>query len=112
MAYNPKALGARLRDSRTSARLSQQAVAERAGVAQKTVSRIEAGEQDDPGFCAVVAIAAVLGLPPDTIAAWAGLLDDAGVPTVAERDTPSDTPSDEVLAARGRLVEAMHAMHA
>ncbi|MFJ3922996.1 helix-turn-helix transcriptional regulator [Streptomyces sp. NPDC090022] len=41
-----RAIGARLRDARAVARLSQEQLAERAGVDRKTVNRLEAGHSD------------------------------------------------------------------
>jgi transcriptional regulator with XRE-family HTH domain len=81
---NTRSLGRELRRQREAARLTQQELAGRSGVGVKTISRIEAGLIQDPGFADVVRMGRALGLSPDTLATYCGLWqvndEDAGDP--------------------------------
>ncbi len=56
-----------LRTLRTAKGLSQQELAEKAGITQAAISRIEAGLHD-PRYSTVVRLAAVLGVDPAQLA--------------------------------------------
>jgi transcriptional regulator with XRE-family HTH domain len=59
-------LGKRLKKAREYAKLTQAALAEKAGVAQSAVSRIEREEADTSGY--VVLFAKICGVSPDWLA--------------------------------------------
>lgn len=59
-----RALGDRLRAARLQANLTQEALAEKAGVSRDTVQRVERGAPEDPRLSAVWRLARALGLPP------------------------------------------------
>lgn len=57
-----RAIGVRVRDARTGAGLTQEALGERAGIDHKTVHRIEYA-LSDPSLTMLLRIAAAVGLP-------------------------------------------------
>ncbi len=60
-------IGARIREARAAASLSQAELAQRVGVAQAAISRIERDETQDPGVLIVAGIAKALGLTLDQL---------------------------------------------
>ncbi len=60
-------IGARIRKARAAANLSQADLAQRVGVAQAAISRIERDETQDPGVLIVAGIAKALGLTLDEL---------------------------------------------
>jgi len=76
------ALGQFIRGQRRLAKLSLRELADRARVSNPYLSQIERG-MHEPSVRVLKAIAAALGLPPETLLAEAGLLDDddAALPT-------------------------------
>jgi putative transcriptional regulator len=60
-------IGERIREARAAAGLSQADLAERAGVAQAAISRIERDETQDPGVLIVAGIAKALGTSLDEL---------------------------------------------
>jgi transcriptional regulator with XRE-family HTH domain len=61
---DPKAFGARLREHRTAAGLTQRQLAERVGMAYQNVARLERGAHG-PSWERVVELAAALGKTPN-----------------------------------------------
>ncbi|WP_207454641.1 helix-turn-helix domain-containing protein [Desertivibrio insolitus] len=69
-------LGETLRGARGAR--SQAEVAAEAGISPETLRKIETGRLPSPAFGVVVALAAVLGLSLDSLAAeWAGVMGEA-----------------------------------
>ncbi len=60
-------IGARVRKARAAANLSQADLAQRVGVAQAAISRIEREQTQDPGVLIVAGIAKALGLTLDQL---------------------------------------------
>ena len=60
-------IGGRIRTARAAAHLSQADLAQRVGVAQAAISRIERDETQDPGVLIVAGIARALGLTLDQL---------------------------------------------
>jgi transcriptional regulator with XRE-family HTH domain len=69
-----------LKRARKAAGISQAELARRSGVDQAYISRLEGGKAKDPGWTTITAIAAVLGISLDELAA-------------ADRPDPSLDPS-------------------
>lgn len=64
---NHRTLGERLRDAREKAGLSQASLAEKSGVEQPTISKIERGATTKPSFELVAALAAGCGCSLDSL---------------------------------------------
>jgi transcriptional regulator with XRE-family HTH domain len=60
-------IGARIHQARTAGGLSQAGLAQRVGVAQAAISRIERDETQDPGVLIVAGIAKALGVSLDQL---------------------------------------------
>ena len=60
-------IGERIRTARSAANLSQADLAQRVGVAQAAISRIERDETQDPGVLIVAGIAKALGVSLDQL---------------------------------------------
>lgn len=73
MTYDPSRLGKLIRRHREAARLTQLELAQKAGITDKKLSRIEQGFVQDPGFGDVIPITSVLGLTPNQVASQVGL---------------------------------------
>lgn len=71
-------LGQRVRDMRTKRKLTQQALAEAAGIPQTHVSAIELGQMS-PTLITLVRLAVALDCK---VAKLVSVLDDAGLPTL------------------------------
>lgn len=104
-------LGERLRKAREHARLSQQALEERSGVSQKTISKIERGDQE--GSTQIAALAIACGVRMEWLATEAGemltnraeqpvgtysVLSDAALGLARAFDTLSKTSQASLLA--------------
>jgi transcriptional regulator with XRE-family HTH domain len=61
MSPTSKQMGARVRQLRKARKLSQAALAERAGLTRAYVTRLEAGQQD-PSLSTITALAKALGV--------------------------------------------------
>ncbi len=66
------AIGERIRELRTAAGMSQQALAMAAGLSMSVVSQLEQGYRDDPRISTVAAIARALGVTIDELMPKAG----------------------------------------
>lgn len=63
---NLKAFGAKLRQLREAAGLSQKALAEKAGLSQKAISHWEVGQRE-PGMAGALALAKALGVSVEVL---------------------------------------------
>jgi transcriptional regulator with XRE-family HTH domain len=70
LVVSRRLFGARLRQLREDAKLSQEALAEAAGLDRKTVSRLEGGVHSTL-LDHVFTLAAALGTPPAALFTWA-----------------------------------------
>jgi transcriptional regulator with XRE-family HTH domain len=66
MTYDPELLARRVREHRKAAGLTQAALAERAGLAFETISRIESG-REPPSLRSAISLAEALGVALDEI---------------------------------------------
>lgn len=64
-----RAVGDRLRAARVNANLTQEALAEKAGVSRDTVQRVESGHPTTPRLSAAWRLARAVGLPPGELLA-------------------------------------------
>ena len=87
------ALGQFIRGQRQLAKLSLRELAERARVSNPYLSQVERG-MHEPSVRVLKAIAAALGLSPETLLAEAGLLDD---------DEVARPPTEEAIRADDAL---------
>lgn len=65
-------IGQKLYDWRQAARMTQTEVARHTGIPQHTISRLETGEIDKPGFTDVVTLASYYGVSPNELAKAVG----------------------------------------
>lgn len=96
--------GALLREWRLRAGLSQDALAHRAQVGERTVRGLETGERTDPRIGTVRALADALGLSGDE---RAELFAAAGQGEPPDRPTTADLPADPLAEAADALANAV-----
>ncbi len=108
MSMTPSvSLGRRVRELRQSHGWTQEALAERANVAQTFVSQVETGRIERPSYEYLRRLASALGVPVDNLMAAAGLLEVAG-----EEPRTADDALIAVLEMRPVLGEQVRALRA
>ncbi|GAA2807610.1 hypothetical protein GCM10010441_35450 [Kitasatospora paracochleata] len=76
-------LGATLRGLRSTAKLTQEQLAERSGVSVRTIRRLENGTLPDARLATINQLAAALQVSPQTLSPPAALLDGSGAEAIA-----------------------------
>ena len=95
-----------LREWREVRGISYRDLAQRAGVARGTITRIEGGLAQRVNRGTVIAIAAALGIEPDRISEFAGTAADAAENQGAAASSPTKRPADgrvQTTRATGRV---------
>lgn len=103
MARSRNRFGTRLRRARLAGGLSQEKLAELAGVSRDAVVRLEAGERG-PRFATAVALAEALGIPPANLAGDTPAEDERLAPLAALLRGADDEVVAAVLAIARQVV--------
>jgi len=101
----PRPFAALLKQARTEADLTQEALAERAGVSVRRIRDLERGTAHRPRVDTVRLLADALGLPPDAHAAFVAAARRRGAPPASgEEASPSiERPAPEEARVDGRV---------